>query len=70
LKDLGFDPLPVYQPVNDPQKGYFRLVYGLMPVHSHGKTESNPWLNTIIPEPHLWINETMARSMGLKMKTK
>ncbi len=66
LKDLGFDPLPVYQPVNDPQKGYFRLVYGLMPVHSHGKTESNPWLNTIISEPHLWINETMARSMGLK----
>ena len=66
LKDLGFDPLPVYQPVNDPPKGYFRLVYGLMPVHSHGKTESNPFLNTIISEPHLWINETIGRSMGLK----
>jgi thiosulfate reductase / polysulfide reductase chain A len=66
LKDIGFDPLPVYQPVNDPAKGYFRLVYGLMPVHSHGKTESNPWLNTIISEPHLWINETIGRSMGLK----
>ena len=66
LKELGFDPLPVYQPVNDPPKGYFRLVYGMMPVHSHGKTESNPWLNTIISEPHLWINETIARSMGLK----
>ncbi len=66
LKELGFDPMPVYQPVNDPSEGYFRLVYGMMPVHSHGKTESNPWLNTIISEPHLWINETIARSMGLK----
>jgi thiosulfate reductase/polysulfide reductase chain A len=56
LKELGFDP----------PKDYFRLVYGMMPVHSHGKTESNPWLNTIIPQPHLWINETIARSMGLK----
>ena len=66
LKDLGFDPIPVYEPVNDPGKGYFRLVYGLMPVHSHGKTESNPWLNTLISEPHLWINEIIGKSMGLK----
>jgi thiosulfate reductase/polysulfide reductase chain A len=66
LKDLGFDPLPKYEPVNDPPKGYFRLVYGRMPVHTQGDTESNPWLNTIISEPHLWINETISRSMGLK----
>ena len=66
LKELGFDPMPKYQPVNDPPEGYFRLVYGMMPVHSHGKTESNPWLNTLISEPHLWINETIARSMGLE----
>ncbi len=66
LKELGFDPMPVYEPVNDPPDGYFRLVYGLMPVHSHGKTESNPMLNTIISEPHLWVNETIGRSMGLK----
>jgi thiosulfate reductase/polysulfide reductase chain A len=66
LKDLGFDPLPKYEPVNDPPKGHFRLVYGRVPVHTQGSTESNPWLNTIISEPHLWINETIARSMGLK----
>ncbi len=66
LKEIGFDPMPKYEPVNDPPKDFFRLVYGMMPVHSHGKTESNPWLNTIISEPHLWINETIARSMGLK----
>lgn len=66
LKKLDFDPLPIYQPVNDPPKGSFRLVYGRMPVHTQGKTESNLWLNTIISEPHLWINETIARSMGLK----
>ncbi len=65
LKDLGFDPMPGYEPVNDPPEGYFRLVYGLMPVHSHGKTESNPMLNTIMSEPHLWVNETIGRSMGL-----
>ena len=65
LKELGFDPMPTYEPVNDPPEGYFRLVYGLMPVHSHGKTESNPMLNTIISEPHLWVNETIGRSMGL-----
>ena len=66
LEELGFDPMPKFEPVDDPPKGYFRLVYGLMPVHSHGKTESNPWLNTIISEAHLWINETIGRSMGLK----
>jgi len=66
LEELGFDPLPKFEAVPDPPKGYFRLVYGLMPVHSHGKTESNLWLNTIISEPHLWINETIGRSMGLK----
>jgi len=68
LKDLGFDPLPKYEPVNDPPKGYFRLLYGRMPVHTQGDTESNPWLNTLISEPHLWINETIARSMGLENK--
>ncbi len=66
LEELGFDPMPKYEPVNDPPKDHFRLVYGLMPVHSHGKTESNPWLNTIISEPRLWINETIGRSMGLE----
>lgn len=66
LKDLGFDPLPKFEPVNDPPYGYFRLVYGMMPPHSQGKTESNPWLSTIIPQPQLWINETIARSMGLE----
>ena len=68
LEEFGFDPLPEFEPVDEPPKGYFRLVYGLMPVHSHGKTESNPWLNTIISEPHLWINETIGRSMGLRDK--
>jgi thiosulfate reductase/polysulfide reductase chain A len=66
LKDLGFDPLPKYEPINDPPKGYFRLVYGRMSVHTQGNTESNPWLYTIISEPPLWINETIAMSMGLK----
>ena len=65
LKDLGFDPLPKYEPTNDPPKDYFRLIYGRVPVHTQGSTESNPWLHTIIPEPLLWINETIARSMGL-----
>lgn len=66
LNKLGFDALPKFEPVNDPPEGYFRLVYGLMPVHTMSRTESNPWLNTMIPQPQLWINETTARSMGLE----
>jgi thiosulfate reductase/polysulfide reductase chain A len=66
LKKYGFDPMPKFEPVNDPENGYFRLVYGMMPTHSHGKTQSNPWLNNLKPEPFLWLNETLARSMGIK----
>lgn len=62
----GLDPLPVYEAVEEPPQGFFRLLYGRHPVHTFAKTQNTPLLNELNPENELWINETMAAQAGLK----
>lgn len=66
LKQMGFDPLPVYTPVEDPPPGSFRLIYGRAPVHSFARSENNKWLDALMAENALWINESAARDLGLE----
>ena len=66
LKQLGFDPLPRYTPVPNPPPGYFRLLYGRVPVQSFARSENNEWLDALMPENVLWINASVARDHGLK----
>lgn len=65
LKQLGFDPLPRYVPVTDPPPGYFRLLYGRSPVHSFARSENNAWLNALMPENQVWINDQAAKDFRL-----
>ncbi len=65
LKDYGFDPLPVYAPVEEVPKGYFRLLYGRAPVHSFARTQNNEILHGYMPENQLWINKQIAEKLGL-----
>lgn len=66
LKQLGFDPLPRYTPVNDPPFGYFRLIYGRAPVHSFARSENNAWLDALMDENAAWINVDAARDLSLR----
>ena len=61
----GLDPLPVYEPVEEPPEGYFRLLYGRHPVHTFAKTQNTPLLHALYPENEVWVNEDVAKGMGL-----
>jgi thiosulfate reductase/polysulfide reductase chain A len=66
LKELGYDPLPVYRPVADPPPGWLRLLYGRAPMHSFARTENNALLNGLMEENAVWINDETARAFGLR----
>ncbi len=66
LKELGFDPLPRYTPVEEPPAGHFRLIYGRAPVHSFARSENNEMLHGLMPENELWINSSAAARLGLQ----
>ncbi|HLI61898.1 MAG TPA: molybdopterin-dependent oxidoreductase [Terriglobales bacterium] len=66
LKQLGFDPLPRYTPVDEPPVGYFRLIYGRAPVHSFARSQNNAWLDALMAENVAWINEQAAKDLGVR----
>jgi thiosulfate reductase/polysulfide reductase chain A len=66
LADAGFDPVPVYNPPDDPPPGAFRLLYGRAPMHSFSRTQTNPLLIEMMDENEVWINEAIARRHGLE----
>jgi thiosulfate reductase/polysulfide reductase chain A len=64
LEAAGLDPLPVYEPVEEPPDGFYRLLYGRHPVHTFAKTQNTPVLNELFPENELWLNVTEADAAG------
>ncbi len=65
LANAGLDPLPVYEPVEDPPEGYFRLLYGRHPVHTFAKTQNTPVLSEAFSENELWLNDEVAVELGV-----
>lgn len=63
LKDLGFDPLPVYYPQEEGPPGHFRMLSGRAPLHTFGRTTNNRLLAQPYPENEVWINADAARSL-------
>jgi thiosulfate reductase/polysulfide reductase chain A len=57
--------MPVYEPVDEPPDGYYRLLYGRHPVHTFAKTQNTPVLSEVYPENELWLNEGAAAAEGL-----
>jgi Anaerobic dehydrogenases, typically selenocysteine-containing len=66
LRAAGHDPVPRYQPTPEPPAGSFRLLYGRAPVHSFSRTQTNPVLHEMMPENEVWLNDDVARRLGLK----
>jgi thiosulfate reductase/polysulfide reductase chain A len=65
LQRAGFDPVPRYRRPADPPPGSFRLLFGRAPVHSFGRTQTNPVLHEAMPENEVWVNANVARRYGL-----
>jgi len=65
LRDKGFDPVPKYTKPAELPPGMFRLLFGRAPVHSFGRTQSNPILNEMMDENEVWLNADVAARMGL-----
>ncbi len=65
LKDLGFDPMPLYTKHPEPPQGFYRLNYGRAPMHTFSRTANNPNLNDLKSENNLWVNPKVARIIGL-----
>jgi thiosulfate reductase/polysulfide reductase chain A len=60
----GQPAVPAFTPVPQPGPGFFRLLYGQSPVHSHTTTGNNPWLGHEMAENELWINDQEAKRLG------
>ncbi len=65
LQAVGLDPVPRFRPTPEPPEGWFRLLFGRAPVHTFGRTQTNPLLSEAMDENVVWINEDVARRMGL-----
>jgi thiosulfate reductase/polysulfide reductase chain A len=66
LKAKGFDPVPKYTAPPQAPQGYFPLITGRAPVHTFSRTQSNPYLASLMPENEVWVNGATAAKLGLK----
>lgn len=66
IEDEGYPGIPTYIPVEQPPKGYARLLYGRVPVHTFNRTQNNSWLHHAMPDNPVWINDETASKLGLK----
>jgi thiosulfate reductase/polysulfide reductase chain A len=58
--------VPVFKRPEAGPPGSFRLLYGRSPVHSFGRTQTNPILRDAVPENEVWVNASIGRRMGLR----
>jgi thiosulfate reductase/polysulfide reductase chain A len=70
LKDLKLAALPSYEPVSEPPAGFVRLIYGRAPVHSFSRSENNAWLDDLMAENPVWINDAAAKQFGVQERQK
>jgi thiosulfate reductase/polysulfide reductase chain A len=64
LRDAGFDPVPRYVAHPEPPPGTFRLLFGRAPMHTFGRTQTNPLLSELMDENVVWLNADVARRLG------
>jgi thiosulfate reductase/polysulfide reductase chain A len=66
LAKSGFESFKAYATPRKPEKGAFRLTFGRSAVHAHAQSQNNIYLNELMPENVLWINEKEAKDLGIK----
>ncbi|HVN58733.1 MAG TPA: molybdopterin-dependent oxidoreductase [Bacteroidales bacterium] len=65
LEAAGFDAMPKYTAHEEPQDGYYRLIYGRAPMHTFSRTSNNPNLTDLMHENSVWINPKVAKEWSL-----
>lgn len=65
LQDAGLDPMPFYEEIEQPQPGWYRLLYGRHPVHTFAKTQNTPIVHDLYPENEVWLNAAEAAAAGV-----
>jgi thiosulfate reductase/polysulfide reductase chain A len=58
-------PLPGFEPVSLPPAGFLRLLFGRAPFYSRGLV-NNRRLRALMPVNELWLNDQVARQMGIQ----
>ena len=66
MADAGIDPLPQFTPPDEPEPGFFRLLFGRAPTHTFGRTTNNRMLGEVMAENEVWLNAQVARELGLE----
>jgi thiosulfate reductase/polysulfide reductase chain A len=66
LEAMGYDPMPKYTEHEQPEDGYYRLIYGRAPMHTFGRTINSPNMNDLMEENAIWVNPKVAKINDLK----
>lgn len=66
MAKAGFPSFVPYVSPKKPAEGMFRLTFGRTGVHAHAQSQNNMYLNEIIGENTLWINDAEAAKLGIK----
>ncbi|MEK6700454.1 MAG: molybdopterin-dependent oxidoreductase [Nitrospirota bacterium] len=66
LAKSKFESLAPYVSPKKPDVGSFRLAFGRTAVHTHAQSQNNVYLNEIVPENVLWLNDEEAEKLGIK----
>ena len=64
MESHGIPSLPPYE-ARDEKPGAFRLMCGRCVTHTNVMTQNNLYLNHLVPENRLWINDCRARELGI-----
>lgn len=65
LKRIGAPAYAPYVRPGKPEEGCFRLTFGRTAVHAHAQSQNNIYLNELVSDNVLWINEGAAYSLGI-----
>ncbi|MBX3042175.1 MAG: molybdopterin-dependent oxidoreductase [Candidatus Kapabacteria bacterium] len=66
LLAAGYDPVPKYKPTEEPPAGFYRLIFGRVPMHTFSRTQTNRILSDLKDENEIWINADIARRWNIK----
>ncbi|MCB0497689.1 MAG: molybdopterin-dependent oxidoreductase [Cyclobacteriaceae bacterium] len=66
LANMGHDPMPKYTAHDEPDQGYYRLIYGRAPMHTFSRTSNNPNLHDLMSENKVWVNPRVAKIWNLR----
>ncbi len=65
IAKIGFPSFAAYVSPKKPLEGSFRLTFGRTGVHAHAQSQNNIYLNEIMGENTLWLNDKEAAKLGI-----